>query len=284
MTPPFVQIDGVSMRYGGVEGTLALRDTSLDVADGEFVAVVGPSGCGKSTLMRLVTGLWPPTEGTVIVDGSEVDGPLSIAGMAFQNPTLLPWRSIMDNVMLPLEVVQPHRRQLRARRGHYERKARDLLKLVGLDGFEANFPWQLSGGMQQRASLCRALVHDPRLLMLDEPFGALDVFTREDLWDVLQAVWLARKPTVILVTHDLKEAVYLADRVLIMSSRPGRIIAERSVPYPRPRRLEQTYEAEFQAIVHELRDRIAEARRGENAEARRGENAEARPGEATDVR
>jgi NitT/TauT family transport system ATP-binding protein len=292
MTPPFVQIDGVSMRYGGVEGTLALRDTSLDVADGEFVAVVGPSGCGKSTLMRLVTGLWPPTEGTVIVDGSEVDGPLSIAGMAFQNPTLLPWRSIMDNVMLPLEVVQPHRRQLRARRGHYERKARDLLKLVGLDGFEANFPWQLSGGMQQRASLCRALVHDPRLLMLDEPFGALDVFTREDLWDVLQAVWLARRPTVILVTHDLKEAVYLADRVLIMSSRPGRIIAERSVPYPRPRRLEQTYEAEFQAIVHELRDRIAEARRGESTEAqrgesteaRRGENAEARPGEATDVR
>jgi NitT/TauT family transport system ATP-binding protein len=292
MTPPFVQIDGVSMRYGGVEGTLALRDTSLDVADGEFVAVVGPSGCGKSTLMRLVTGLWPPTAGTVIVDGSEVDGPLSIAGMAFQNPTLLPWRSIMDNVMLPLEVVQPHRRQLRARRGHYERKARDLLKLVGLDGFEANFPWQLSGGMQQRASLCRALVHDPRLLMLDEPFGALDVFTREDLWDVLQAVWLARRPTVILVTHDLKEAVYLADRVLIMSSRPGRIIAERSVPYPRPRRLEQTYEAEFQAIVHELRDRIAEARRGESTEAqrgesteaRRGENAEARPGEATDVR
>jgi NitT/TauT family transport system ATP-binding protein len=268
MTPPFVQIDGVSMRYGGVEGTLALRGATLDVGDGEFVAVVGPSGCGKSTLMRLVTGLWPPTEGTVIVDGTEVDGPLSIAGMAFQNPTLLPWRNIMDNVMLPLEVVQPHRRQLRAQRGLYERKARDLLKLVGLDGFETKFPWQLSGGMQQRASLCRALVHDPRLLMLDEPFGALDVFTREDLWDVMQAVWLAKKPTVILVTHDLKEAVYLADRVLIMSSRPGRIIAERTVPYPRPRRLEQTYEAEFQAIVHELRDRIAEARRGETADVR----------------
>ncbi|MEO3470514.1 ABC transporter ATP-binding protein [Roseomonas sp. CAU 1739] len=276
MTPPFVQIDGVSMRYGGVEGTLALRDASLDVGDGEFVAVVGPSGCGKSTLMRLVTGLWPPTEGTVIVDGREVDGPLSMAGMAFQNPTLLPWRNIIDNVMLPLEVVQPHRRQLRAQRGMYERKARDLLKLVGLDGFESKFPWQLSGGMQQRASLCRALVHDPRLLMLDEPFGALDVFTREDLWDVMQAVWLAKKPTVILVTHDLKEAVYLADRVLIMSSRPGRIIAERRVPYPRPRRLDQTYEAEFQAIVHELRDRIAEARRGEDAEARKGETADVR--------
>lgn len=268
MTQPFVQIDGVAMRYGGVEGTLALRQASLDVGLGEFVAVVGPSGCGKSTLMRLVTGLWPPTEGTVIVDGREVDGPLSIAGMAFQNPTLLPWRNILANVMLPLEVVQPHRGQLRAQRGAYERKARDLLKLVGLDGFEGKYPWQLSGGMQQRASLCRALVHDPRLLMLDEPFGALDVFTREDLWDVLQAVWLDRKPTVILVTHDLKEAVYLADRVLIMSSRPGRIIAERHVPYPRPRRLDQTYEAEFQAIVHELRDRISDARRAEDADVR----------------
>lgn len=263
---PFVQIDDVAMRYGGVEGTLALRHCSLDVGEGEFVAVVGPSGCGKSTLMRLVTGLWPPTEGTVIVGGQEVAGPLSIAGMAFQNPTLLPWRNILDNVMLPLEVVQPHRKQLRAQRGMYERKARDLLKLVGLAGFEAKFPWQLSGGMQQRASLCRALIHDPRLLMLDEPFGALDVFTREDLWDVLQDVWIARKPTVILVTHDLKEAVYLSDRVLIMSSRPGRIIAERTVPYPRRRSLDLTYQAEFQAIVHELRDRISDARKAEAAE------------------
>ncbi|MBR0648918.1 ABC transporter ATP-binding protein [Roseomonas terrae] len=268
MTEPFVHIDRVSMRYGGVEGTLALRDASLAVGEGEFVAVVGPSGCGKSTLMRLVTGLWPPTEGTVVVNGREVTGPLSIAGMAFQNPTLLPWRRILPNVMLPLEVVRPHRGQLRAQRAQYERKARDLLKMVGLEGFEDRYPWQLSGGMQQRASLCRALVHDPRLLMLDEPFGALDVFTREDLWDVLQSVWMAKKPTVILVTHDLKEAVYLADRVLIMSARPGRIIAERRVPYPRPRRLDQTYEAEFQAIVHELRDRIAEARKGETADAR----------------
>jgi NitT/TauT family transport system ATP-binding protein len=187
--------------------------------------------------------------------------------MAFQNPTLLPWRNILDNVMLPLEVVQPHRRQLRSQRGHYEHKARELLKLVGLAGFEAKFPWQLSGGMQQRASLCRALVHDPRLLMLDEPFGALDVFTREDLWDVLQDVWIARRPTVILVTHDLKEAVYLSDRVLIMSNRPGRIIAERTVPYGRRRSLDLTYTAEFQAIVHELRDRISDARRAEATDA-----------------
>jgi NitT/TauT family transport system ATP-binding protein len=263
---PFVRIEGVTMRYGGEGGTLALQGTSLDVAEGEFVAVVGPSGCGKSTLMRLATGLWPPSEGRVIVAGREVQGPLSIAGMAFQNPTLLPWRTILDNVMLPLEVVQPHRKALRARRAEYEAKARDLLALVGLAGFEARFPWQLSGGMQQRASLCRALIHDPRLLMLDEPFAALDVFTREDLWDVLQDVWLAKKPTVILVTHDLKEAVYLADRVLIMSARPGRIIAERAIPYGRRRDLEITYTAEFQAIVHELRERISDARRAQPAE------------------
>ncbi|MCA3389826.1 MAG: ABC transporter ATP-binding protein [Roseomonas sp.] len=251
------------MRYGGIEGTLALKGTSLAVAEGEFVAVVGPSGCGKSTLMRLVTGLWPPTEGQVFVDGREVEGPLSIAGMAFQNPTLLPWRNILDNVMLPLEVVQPHRRQLRAKRAEYEQQARELLSLVGLDGFEAKFPWQLSGGMQQRASLCRALIHQPRLLMLDEPFGALDVFTREDLWAVLQKLWLARRPTVILVTHDLREAAYLSDRVLVMSARPGRIIAERRVDFARERSMETTYTKEFQDLVHELRDRISDARDAE---------------------
>ena len=198
-----------------------------------------------------------------VVALQEVDGPLSIAGMAFQNPTLLPWRNILDNVMLPLEVVQPHRGQLRAKRAEYEAQARELLALVGLNGFEAKFPWQLSGGMQQRASLCRALIHQPRLLMLDEPFGALDIFTREDLWAVLQKLWLARRPTVILVTHDLREAAYLADRVLVMSSRPGRIIAERRVDFPRERTMETTYTTEFQDLVHELRDRISDARDAE---------------------
>jgi NitT/TauT family transport system ATP-binding protein len=234
------------------------------VAEGEFVAVVGPSGCGKSTLMRLVTGLWPATEGAVAVDGATVAGPLSIAGMAFQNPTLLPWRTVLANVMLPLEVVEPHRRQLRARRAAYEAEARELLALVGLAGFEEKYPWQLSGGMQQRASLCRALIHRPRLLMLDEPFGALDVFTREDLWAVLQDVWLARRPTVILVTHDLREAAYLADRVLVMSARPGRIIAEHAVPFARPRRMEDTYDPGFVDLVHALRDHISAARKGES--------------------
>jgi NitT/TauT family transport system ATP-binding protein len=256
----FVEIEGVAMRYGGVEGTLALRGCSLRVAEGEFVAVVGPSGCGKSTLMRLVSGLWPASDGRVVVDGREVDGPLSQVGMAFQNPTLLPWRRILANVMLPLEVVAPHRKRLSANRAAYEAQAEALLKLVGLEGFGQKYPHQLSGGMQQRTSLCRALIHEPPLLMLDEPFSALDVFTREDLWAVLQQLWLARRPTVILVTHDLREAVYLADRVLVMSARPGRIIAEREVPFRRPRRLEDTYEPEFNAVVAELRAHIAAAR------------------------
>jgi NitT/TauT family transport system ATP-binding protein len=260
---PFVEIDNVSMRYGGVEGTLALQGTTLSVAKGEFVAVVGPSGCGKSTLMRLVTGLWPATEGNVIVAGKEVEKPLAIAGMAFQAPTLLPWRTVLANVMLPLEVVEPHRRRLKSERAAYEEKARALLRLVGLAGFEMKYPWQLSGGMQQRASLCRALIHDPQLLMLDEPFAALDVFTREELWGELQNVCQTLKPTTILVTHDLREAVFLADRVLIMSARPGRIIAERTVPFPRPRTLEDTYRQDFQDLVHTLREYISAARRGE---------------------
>jgi len=263
MSRPFVEIDRVAMRYGGVEGTLALEECSLNVEQGEFIAVVGPSGCGKSTLMRLVSGLWPATEGNVVVAGQEVDRPLSLVGMAFQNPTLLPWRSVLDNVMLPFEVVPEHRKRLGRERAKYEQKALDLLKLVGLEGFGDKQPYQLSGGMQQRTSLCRALIHEPPLLMLDEPFSALDVFTREDLWDVLQQVWMARKPTVVLVTHDLREATYLADRVLVMSARPGRIIAEKRVDFPRPRTMETTYLPEFTAMVAELRSHIAAARKGE---------------------
>jgi NitT/TauT family transport system ATP-binding protein len=257
----FVELQSVWLRYGGTsEGTLALQSTSLQVASGEFVAIVGPSGCGKSTLMKVVTGLWPATRGTVTVNGRKVDRPLSITGMAFQNPTLLPWRTALHNVMLPLEVAEPHASRLRKNFDQYEEKARDLLTLVGLKGFEDKFPWQLSGGMQQRVSICRALVHEPLLLMLDEPFGALDMFTREELWDVMQNLWLARHPTVILVTHDLREAVFLADRVLVMSARPGRIIAERHIGFPRKRELAITYKPEFTAIVQELRDYISSAR------------------------
>jgi NitT/TauT family transport system ATP-binding protein len=257
----FVDLDRVSLRYGEDDtGTLALHRTTLHVGDGEFVAVVGPSGCGKSTLMKVVTGLWPASAGAVVVSGREVTAPLSIAGMAFQNPTLLPWRTTLANVMLPLEIVRPHCTRLRRERAAYEAKTRELLALVGLAGFENHFPWQLSGGMQQRASLCRALIHDPSLLMLDEPFASLDMFTREELWLALQDLWLARKPTVILVTHDLREAAFLADRVLVMSARPGRIIDERVVDLPRPRRLDVTYEPYSVALVHALRERISAGR------------------------
>ncbi len=257
----FVELDRVSLRYGGEDdGTLALNNASLGVKQGEFVAVVGPSGCGKSTILKAIAGLWSVTAGRVTVGGDQVKGPLNCVGMAFQNPTSLPWRTTLANVMLPLEIVEPHRSRLRRDRLQYEARARSLLALVGLRGFEASFPWQLSGGMQQRASICRALIHEPSLLMLDEPFGALDMFTREELWEALQEIWLARRPTVILVTHDIREAVYLADRVLVMSARPGRVIAECVVPLDRPRPMSITFEPQFGALVNELRSQIISAR------------------------
>ena len=257
---PLVDLHKVWLRYGGKSGTLALKDCSFKVRKGEFVAVVGPSGCGKSTLMKVVTGLWPPGQGSVIVGGQEVTGPLNFVGMAFQNSSLLPWRRTLENIMLPLEIVEPHRSRLRANRKVYEDRAMALLEMVGLQDFAKKFPWQLSGGMQQRASLCRALVHEPQLLMLDEPFGALDAFTKEELWEVLQALWMKTAPTVIMVTHDLREAIFLADRIVIMSNRPGRIVAERVSPFARPRNLATSFEPEFTELYHELRDFIANAR------------------------
>ncbi len=256
----FVQLNNVSLMYNEEATALALHRTSFEVQQGEFVAVVGPSGCGKSTLMKVVTGLWPATAGNVMVGNKPVTGPLNFVGMAFQNSSLLPWRTILQNVMLPLEIVEPHASRLRKERAAYEAKARDLLALVGLKGYENKQPWQLSGGMQQRAQLCRALIHQPSLLMLDEPFGALDMFTREELWLALQDLWLARRPTVILVTHDLREAVFLSDRVLVMCARPGRIILDRKVASVRPRALSSTYGPESVALVQELRDQISAAR------------------------
>jgi NitT/TauT family transport system ATP-binding protein len=258
--PGFVQLQDVSLRYNDEETALALHHTSFEVEQGEFVAVVGPSGCGKSTLMKVVTGLWPATAGHVSVANVPVGGPLNCVGMAFQNSSLLPWRTILQNVMLPLEIVEPHASRLRRERSRYEAKARDLIALVGLKGYEDKQPWQLSGGMQQRTQLCRALIHEPSLLMLDEPFGALDMFTREELWLALQELWMARRPTVILVTHDLREAVFLADRVLVMSARPGRIILDREVKSSRPRALNTTYESDSVNLVHELREHISAAR------------------------
>ena len=258
----FVELENVSLTYGGEGGTLALKGASLQVKKGEFLAVVGPSGCGKSSLMKLVTGLHPPSAGAVKVAGQAVTGPVKIAGMAFQNPIMLPWRTTLDNVLLPLEIVEPHRRTFRSRRKENEAAAEALLATVGLAGFGRKYPWQLSGGMQQRASLCRALIHAPELLMLDEPFAALDAFTREELWSVLQDLWMLKRFTVILVTHDLREAVYLADRVLVMSSRPGHIVADRRIDLPRPRSLDRTFDPEFVGIVHELRDHISAVRQG----------------------
>ena len=258
-----VEIGDVTLNYRGASGdVLALNGTTLNVERGAFAAVVGPSGCGKSSLMRLVTGLVRPTSGRIVVFGDAVTGPLKIAGMAFQNPNLLPWRKVIDNVMLPLEIVEPHRHRFRAEKAKYRAQAEALLKTVGLEGFSDRFPWELSGGMQQRVSLCRALIHRPALLMLDEPFAALDAFTREELWCVLRDLWQELRFTVILVTHDLREAAFLADKIYIMSARPGRIVMTKDVNLPRPRDLEICYEPAFIDIVHELRARIAEVRKG----------------------
>jgi NitT/TauT family transport system ATP-binding protein len=256
----FVELDNVTHIYGGGNGPPAVDGLSLRVREGEFAALVGPSGCGKSTMMKLATGLQMPKSGTVIVAGKQVSAPLKITGMAFQNPVMLPWRTVLNNLLLPLEIVQPHRSQLRAKRDEYIARAEGLLKQVGLAGMGHKYPWELSGGMQQRASLCRALIHEPKLLMLDEPFGALDSFTREELWCIMRDLHAAQGFTVVLVTHDLREAVFLADKVFCMSSRPGKIIAERVVDLPRPRDLEVTYSHAFADIVQELRGHIASAR------------------------
>jgi NitT/TauT family transport system ATP-binding protein len=254
---PLVELDDVSLKY---DEMLALDRTTLSIDTGEFVAVVGPSGCGKSTLMKLVTGLLPPTTGEVRFGGKPVTGPVHGAGMAFQNATLLPWRTTLDNVMLPLEIVEPFKRQPRGPNSEMRQRAQKLLDIVGLGDFGDRLPWQLSGGMQQRANLCRALVHEPKLMMLDEPFAALDAFTKEDLWQVLQDLWIRHKFTAILVTHDLREAAYLADTVYVMSNRPGRILHRCAVPLPRPRTPETTFDAVYTDLVNELRALIAAVR------------------------
>ena len=261
--PGFVRFDRVWLAYSDellAQGQYAVEDISLDVGAGEFIAIVGPSGCGKSTFMKLATGLKRPSRGTIVIDGRPVDGPLKITGMAFQAPSLLPWRTTLANVMLPLEIVEPFRSTIKARRKDYEDKARGLLRSVGLAGYEDKFPWQLSGGMQQRASICRALVHEPKMLMLDEPFGALDAFTREELWCTLRDLHAAQRFNVILVTHDLRESVFLADTVYCMSRSPGRFVVRRDIDLPRPRDLEVTYTPQFSDIVHELRSHIGAVR------------------------
>jgi NitT/TauT family transport system ATP-binding protein len=259
MSSAFVEVDHVDLAYDEESGN-AVEDVSLSMQEHEFIAMVGPSGCGKSTLMKLCSGLRPPTRGNVVVDGREVAGPLKIVGMAFQNATLLPWRTTLDNVLLPLEIVEPHRSTFKRERARYEDKAIALLRSVGLEGYEKRFPWELSGGMQQRVSICRALIHEPKLLLLDEPFAALDAFTREELWCILRDLWMQNRFTVVLVTHDLREATFLADTVYVMSKRPGRILKKRAIDLPRPRELEITYSDRFAEIVRELREHIGRIR------------------------
>jgi len=260
MSDAFVEVDKVDLAYDEVGGN-AIEDVSLTMQVHEFIAMVGPSGCGKSTFMKLCSGLRRPSKGQVFVEGREVSGPLKIVGMAFQNATLLPWRTTLDNVLLPLEIVQPYRASFKEKKAEYAERARALLRSVGLDGYENRFPWELSGGMQQRVSICRALVHEPKLLLLDEPFAALDAFTREELWCILRDLWMLKRFTVVLVTHDLREATFLADTVYVMSKRPGRILARRDIDIPRPRELEVTYSDKFVGIVLELREHIGRIRK-----------------------
>ncbi|MBX9846018.1 MAG: ABC transporter ATP-binding protein [Xanthobacteraceae bacterium] len=257
----FVELEKVTHTYGrGERQVHALSETSLRIEKGDFVALVGPSGCGKSTIMKLVTGLISASSGYVFVAGRQVGAEPVRVGMAFQNPTLLPWLTLLDNVMLPLKIVPPYRQQYRAKRkGEFRDRIEALLAQVGLAGFSNKYPWQLSGGMLQRASLCRALIHEPQLLMLDEPFGALDQFTREELWGVMQHLWITHRPTVLLVTHDLKEAAYLANRICVMAARPGRIIDDSAVAFPRPRTVTMTYEPDFVSLTQKLRELIVHA-------------------------
>lgn len=261
---PFIAIENASMRYGEGDDTapLALEGLTLNIGRGEFAAVVGPSGCGKSTLMKMLSGLVPASAGSVVVDGEEVRRPIKIVGMAFQNPALLPWRTVLQNVLLPVEVVAGLRQQYRTKPSPFVDRAMALLAKVGLADARDRYGWQLSGGMQQRVSLCRALMHDPEILLLDEPFGALDTFTREELWDSLKELWQQRKCTVVLVTHDLVEAVYLADNIHVMSSRPGRIGYSVAIDLPRPRTSEVRYTPAFTEYVHVIRSHIAQARDG----------------------
>ncbi|MGV3498618.1 MAG: ABC transporter ATP-binding protein [Hydrogenophaga sp.] len=261
---PFVDFDQVWLAYNDdllAKNIFAVEDINLQVQRGEFIAIVGPSGCGKSTFMKLTTGLKMPSMGSIRIDGQPVTGPLKISGMAFQAPSLLPWRTTLDNVLLPLEIVEPYRHQFKDRRKEFEERALKLLESVGLGGMGKKFPWELSGGMQQRASICRALIHEPKMLLLDEPFGALDAFTREELWCTLRDLWEAQRFNVILVTHDLRESVFLADTVYCMSKSPGRFVVKRDIEIPRTRDLDVTYTKDFSDIVHELRGHIGAMRK-----------------------
>ena len=246
-TKDVISVRRLSLKYGrGATGVLALSDISFTVADGEFIAVVGPSGCGKSTLLKILAGLLPQTEGEASLKGTPIKGPRRDIGVVFQSPVLFPWRSVLGNVMLPADVQGLDQAEMKKR-------ALDLINLVGLDGFENRYPRELSGGMQQRVGIVRALIHDPAILLMDEPFGALDAMTRETMNVELQRIWMERRKTVLFITHSTAEAVFLADRVIVMTPRPGKIGDEFTVDLPRPRKLEVMNTERFGAYVKRVR-------------------------------
>ena len=250
-----IQVSNVSKTFSTELGAQveALRDVSVDIRPGQFISFVGPSGCGKSTLLKMIGGLIEPSQGRVSVGGSEVAGPRRNVGVMFQTPVLFPWRTVLENVLLPIEVFG-------LERGAATEKARGILRLVGLEGREAAYPRELSGGMQQRAALSRVLVIDPPIILMDEPFGALDEFTRERMNLELLRIWQERGQTIIFVTHSIAEAVFLADRVVVMDTSPGRVLSVIDVPLPRPRSVDLMKSPEFAGTVFEVREYLGVAR------------------------
>ncbi|RYZ12141.1 MAG: ABC transporter ATP-binding protein [Comamonadaceae bacterium] len=242
-----LDLQGVGLVYPSSRGPVeALQDLSFDVAPGEFVSVLGPSGCGKSTLLKLVSGLLRPTTGRVSLAGRPVEAPRPEVGIVFQQPTLLPWKNVLDNVLVPVRAM---RGDVRAARG----RARDLLRMVGLEPFAAHHPNELSGGMQQRVGIARALVRDPSLLLMDEPFAALDAMTREDMMVELQRIWAETSKSVLFITHSIPEAVFLSDRVVVLAPRPGRVVETLRIDLPRPRTIETMAQGRFAELTNELR-------------------------------
>ena len=248
MAPPLIVVSDLEKTYTTKGRALvkALGGISLAIENGEFVTIVGQSGCGKTTLLKILAGLLVRSAGRVTLRGEPVDGPRRDIGVVFQDPVLLPWRTVLRNVMLPIEV-------LHLDRADYRGRALDLIGLVGLDGFEDKYPHELSGGMRQRVSLARALVHDPSLLLMDEPFGALDAMTREFMNLELLRIWQEAKKTIVFITHSIPEAVFLADRVVVMSARPGRIQEVVNVALPRPRDLDMMASDEFGVYTRKIR-------------------------------
>jgi NitT/TauT family transport system ATP-binding protein len=246
-----VALKNIHKRFRSNKGeVVALRDVSLDVEREEFVSLLGPSGCGKSTLLMIAAGLVPPSEGVVEIDGAKVTTPITDVGIVFQRDLLFDWRTVFGNVMLQADI----RRNMN--RTAATAKALQLIEKAGLKGFEKHYPWELSGGMRQRVSICRALLHDAKLLLMDEPFGALDSLTRDTMATDLQRLWLSDRRTVLFVTHNIAEAIFLSDRIIVMSPRPGRIVAEIRIDMPRPRSLDVYDQPRFAAYQHEVRQTI----------------------------